>query len=164
MRIILNECAQLYFHSTRLDFGSLDGETGLHLHRHDVVLPGIFAFSRVCVPPPRPETRRPATDRHRSTAGERAGMMMMRRAVGRSTCARAARAVWDASEGRGVASTSASVSVSASASASASGTDESAHRHQRHHHRRHDRSVATSSSLSTASAWRTSRKQLAERK
>ena len=74
--------------------------------------------------------------------------MMMRRAVGRSTCARAARAVWDASEGRGVAS------ASASASGTGTGTDESAHRHQRHHHhRRHDRSVATSSSSSTASAW-----------
>ena len=150
--------------STRLDFGSLDGETDGSLSIGTMcVLPGIFAFSRLCVPPPRPvprrDDRRPTViDRHRSTAGERAGMMMMRRAVGRSTCARAARAVWDASEGRGVASASASASasVSASGTGTGTGTDESAHRHQRHHrhhHRRGDRSVATSSSSSTASAW-----------
>ena len=84
--------------STRLDFGSLDGETDGSLSIGTMcVLPGIFAFSRLCVPPPRPvprrDDRRPTViDRHRSTAGERAGMMMMRRAVGRSTCARAARA------------------------------------------------------------------------
>ena len=156
MNQTFSKTAQLYFHSTRLDFGSLDGETDGSLSIGTMcVLPGIFAFSRLCVPPPRPvprrDDRRPTViDRHRSTAGERAGMMMMRRAVGRSTCARAARAVWDASEGRGVAS------ASASASGTGTGTDESAHRHQRHHrhhHRRGDRSVATSSSSSTASAW-----------
>ena len=68
MRITLNEMRTTLFPLVWIFFGSLDGETGLHLHRHDVVLPGIFSFSRVCVPPPRPETRRPATDRHRPSS------------------------------------------------------------------------------------------------
>ena len=72
MRIILNEMRTTLFPLVWISVRSTE-------RRVSIGTDNFFFFSRVCVPPPRPETRRPTTgdrpSRHRSTAGERAGVI-----------------------------------------------------------------------------------------